>query len=129
MGSTTAAAAGKEKKAKKAKKEKRDAGDVGEPTRKKSKKTSKSGVDAVGETVAEENRIEVKVDGILSETTFASLELSAPTMKGIESMGFKTMTEVQARCVPPLLAGKDVLGAATRRGAAPADEPRGVYAS
>ena len=27
-------------------------------------------------------------------------------------MGFKTMTEVQARCVPPLLAGKDVLGAA-----------------
>ena len=65
MGSTTAAAAGKEKKAKKAKKEKRDAGDVGEPTRKKSKKTSKSGVDAVRETVAEENRIEVKVDGIL----------------------------------------------------------------
>ena len=65
-GSTTAAAAGKEKKAKKARKEKRDAGDVGEPTRKKSKKTSKSGVDAVRETVAEENRIEVKVDGILS---------------------------------------------------------------
>jgi ATP-dependent RNA helicase DDX18/HAS1 len=27
-------------------------------------------------------------------------------------MGFKTMTEVQARCIPPLMAGKDVLGAA-----------------
>jgi ATP-dependent RNA helicase DDX18/HAS1 len=27
-------------------------------------------------------------------------------------MGFETMTEVQARTIPPLLAGKDVLGAA-----------------
>ena len=64
----------------------------------------------VGGEVAERN--EVKVDGILSATNFESLELSAPTMRGIDAMGFKTMTEVQARCIPPLLAGKDVLGAA-----------------
>lgn len=43
---------------------------------------------------------------------FTSLDLSPPTMKAIESMGFSTMTEVQARCIPPLMAGKDVLGAA-----------------
>ncbi|WFD33759.1 RNA helicase [Malassezia cuniculi] len=43
---------------------------------------------------------------------FSELDLSPATAKAIEAMGFKTMTEVQARCIPPLLAGKDVLGAA-----------------
>lgn len=43
---------------------------------------------------------------------FSTLDLSEPTRKAIETMGFKTMTEVQARCIPPLMAGKDVLGAA-----------------
>ncbi|QPG75068.1 ATP-dependent RNA helicase [Brettanomyces nanus] len=43
---------------------------------------------------------------------FTELELSAATLKGIKDMGFEKMTEVQARTIPPLLAGKDVLGAA-----------------
>lgn len=43
---------------------------------------------------------------------FSSLDLSEPTRKAISAMGFTTMTEVQARCIPPLMAGKDVLGAA-----------------
>jgi superfamily II DNA/RNA helicase len=43
---------------------------------------------------------------------FADLELSPPTMKGLEDIGFNTMTEVQERTIPHLLAGKDVLGAA-----------------
>jgi ATP-dependent RNA helicase DDX18/HAS1 len=43
---------------------------------------------------------------------FTDLELSPSTMKGLEDMGFKTMTEVQERTIPHLLAGKDVLGAA-----------------
>lgn len=43
---------------------------------------------------------------------FTDLALSAPTLKAIQSMGFTKMTEVQARTIPPLLAGKDVLGAA-----------------
>ena len=110
---------GEAKKAKKEKRAKRD-GDDGERKKKakKSKKTDAGAGDAddsSGRETREEEaveRIEAAVDGILSETTFESLELSAPTMKGIEQMGFKTMTEVQARCVPPLLAGKDVLGAA-----------------
>lgn len=45
-------------------------------------------------------------------TAFASLDLSPGTRKAIEGMGFTNMTEVQARTIPPLLAGKDVLGAA-----------------
>ena len=43
---------------------------------------------------------------------FSDLNLSTKTMKGIEEMKFDSMTEIQRRGIPPLLAGKDVLGAA-----------------
>ncbi|EMC92354.1 hypothetical protein BAUCODRAFT_38404 [Baudoinia panamericana UAMH 10762] len=43
---------------------------------------------------------------------FAELKLSDKTMKAISEMPFDTMTEIQRRGIPPLLAGKDVLGAA-----------------
>lgn len=44
--------------------------------------------------------------------TFASLEVSDQTKQAVASLGFMYMTEVQARTIPPLLLGKDVLGAA-----------------
>ncbi|KAI2468455.1 P-loop containing nucleoside triphosphate hydrolase protein [Annulohypoxylon bovei var. microspora] len=44
---------------------------------------------------------------------FAELNLSEKTMKAIkEDMGFEKMTTIQRRAIPPLLAGRDVLGAA-----------------
>lgn len=43
---------------------------------------------------------------------FTQLNLSEKTMKSIQDMGFETMTEIQQRTIPPLLAGRDVLGAA-----------------
>lgn len=43
---------------------------------------------------------------------FSELNLSPNTIKAINSMGFTNMTPVQRRTIPPLLAGKDVLGAA-----------------
>ena len=43
---------------------------------------------------------------------FSELELSEPTMRALEEMGFKTMTGIQEKAIPPLLTGKDVLGAA-----------------
>ncbi|KAK2733146.1 ATP-dependent RNA helicase [Myotisia sp. PD_48] len=43
---------------------------------------------------------------------FTELNLSENTMKAIGEMGFETMTEIQQRCIPPLMAGRDVLGAA-----------------
>ncbi|KAI9039919.1 ATP-dependent RNA helicase HAS1 [Aspergillus affinis] len=43
---------------------------------------------------------------------FTELNLSDKTMKAIQEMGFETMTEIQQRAIPPLLAGRDVLGAA-----------------
>ncbi|KAL2799233.1 ATP-dependent RNA helicase has1 [Aspergillus keveii] len=43
---------------------------------------------------------------------FTELNLSEKTLQGIKEMGFETMTEIQQRTIPPLLAGRDVLGAA-----------------
>ncbi|QUC22740.1 uncharacterized protein UV8b_06981 [Ustilaginoidea virens] len=43
---------------------------------------------------------------------FEQLKLSDKTMKAIGEMGFTKMTSIQKAAIPPLLAGKDVLGAA-----------------
>jgi ATP-dependent RNA helicase DDX18/HAS1 len=43
---------------------------------------------------------------------FSELNLSEKTMKAIDEMKFESMTEIQQRGIPPLLAGRDVLGAA-----------------
>lgn len=48
----------------------------------------------------------------LDAESFAQLNLSEKTMKAIEEMGFTSMTAIQKRTIPPLLAGRDVLGAA-----------------
>ncbi|KAK7411267.1 hypothetical protein VNO78_02700 [Psophocarpus tetragonolobus] len=50
--------------------------------------------------------------GIMSTESFSSLGLSEPTSKAIADMAFHRMTQIQARAIPPLLTGKDVLGAA-----------------
>lgn len=51
---------------------------------------------------------------ILSNCSFDSLKdkVSENTLKGIEDMGFTTLTEIQARSIPPLLEGRDLVGAA-----------------
>jgi ATP-dependent RNA helicase DDX18/HAS1 len=51
-------------------------------------------------------------NGIRPGEPFSKLELSEPTMKGLQEMGFETMTEIQEKTIPHLLAGNDVLGAA-----------------
>ncbi|KAL9116018.1 MAG: hypothetical protein Q9227_000386 [Pyrenula ochraceoflavens] len=49
---------------------------------------------------------------VQSSLYFKDLNLSEKTMKAINEMKFEKMTEIQQRGVPPLLAGRDVLGAA-----------------
>ncbi|KAJ8945866.1 hypothetical protein NQ318_002705 [Aromia moschata] len=51
---------------------------------------------------------------ILSNRTFDSLNdnVCENTQKAIVAMGFTTMTEIQARSIPPLLEGRDLVGAA-----------------
>lgn len=49
-----------------------------------------------------------------SDRSFASLKgiVSDATLKAIEEMGFTEMTEIQAKSLPPLLQGRDLVGAA-----------------
>ncbi|PZC75254.1 hypothetical protein B5X24_HaOG206516 [Helicoverpa armigera] len=52
--------------------------------------------------------------GILSDQKFSALEgkVCESTLMGIKDMGFTTMTEIQAKAIPPLLEGRDLVGAA-----------------
>uniref|UniRef100_M4CBY3 ATP-dependent RNA helicase n=1 Tax=Brassica campestris TaxID=3711 RepID=M4CBY3_BRACM len=60
----------------------------------------------------EETKMVVVGKGIMTNETFESLELSEQTFEAIKTMGFEHMTQIQAGSIPPLLEGKDVLGAA-----------------
>lgn len=51
-------------------------------------------------------------DDSSEDVLFQNADFSEPTMKAIKEMGFTKMTKVQAKTIPPLLAGRDVLGAA-----------------
>ncbi|KAJ8724397.1 hypothetical protein PYW08_015871 [Mythimna loreyi] len=52
--------------------------------------------------------------GILSDQKFTALEgkVCEATLMGIKDMGFTTMTEIQSKAIPPLLEGRDLVGAA-----------------
>ncbi|CAN6819902.1 unnamed protein product [Brassica oleracea] len=88
---------------------------------KKVKKVKSQGGDKTEEEVEakeeeeldEEKKMVVVVGkGIMTNETFESLELSEQTFEAIKTMGFEHMTQIQAGSIPPLLEGKDVLGAA-----------------
>lgn len=49
---------------------------------------------------------------VSSEKSFSELKLSEPMATAIEQLGFKTMTEIQAKSIPHLLEGRDLVGAA-----------------
>jgi ATP-dependent RNA helicase DDX18/HAS1 len=49
---------------------------------------------------------------ITGRLPFSTLDLSTPTTRALTDMDMKTMTPIQAKSIPVLLAGKDVLGAA-----------------
>lgn len=51
-------------------------------------------------------------ENVLGREPFSTLDLSEQTNRALAEMGLKTMTPVQAKSIPLLLAGKDVLGAA-----------------
>ncbi|XP_039054468.1 DEAD-box ATP-dependent RNA helicase 51-like [Hibiscus syriacus] len=60
----------------------------------------------------EKGRIQDGGSGIMSIESFESVGLSESTFKAIKEMGFQYMTQIQARAIPPLMIGKNVLGAA-----------------
>ncbi|KTW29358.1 ATP-dependent RNA helicase HAS1 [Pneumocystis carinii B80] len=84
-------------------------------TRKKEKKSNI--ISETGEN--EDQNKNTSLENPLSATSakdkpvlFSDLSLSKPTEKALQNMGFSKMTEVQARTIPILMSGKDVLGAA-----------------
>ncbi|XP_033129489.1 DEAD-box ATP-dependent RNA helicase 27 isoform X1 [Brassica rapa] len=77
-----------------------------EPKKKKKKKAKQLEEE-------EEDKVEESGgNGIMTNETFESLGLSDNTHKSIKEMGFARMTQIQAKAIPPLMMGKDVLGAA-----------------
>ncbi|XP_076655057.1 putative ATP-dependent RNA helicase pitchoune [Halictus rubicundus] len=51
---------------------------------------------------------------VTNDTSFSVLKKSVceNTLKAIQEMGFSNMTEIQAKAIPPLLEGRDLVGAA-----------------
>ncbi|NOX08351.1 MAG: ATP-dependent RNA helicase DbpA [Gammaproteobacteria bacterium] len=45
----------------------------------------------------------------LSQTIFSTLNLHPDLLKNLDSLGYETMTPIQAQSLPPILAGKDVI--------------------
>ncbi|KAK8962020.1 DEAD-box ATP-dependent RNA helicase 27 [Platanthera guangdongensis] len=55
-----------------------------------------------------------KIDGpgIVTDKLFSSLQISKPTHTAISEIGFQNMTQIQARSIPHLLMGRNVMGVA-----------------
>jgi ATP-dependent RNA helicase RhlE len=49
---------------------------------------------------------------IVNDSTFRSLGLSDGILRALEAIGYHTPTPIQSQAIPPLLAGKDLLGIA-----------------
>jgi ATP-dependent RNA helicase DDX18/HAS1 len=54
------------------------------------------------------------LEALLGDNSFEALRgrVSDPTLLAIKEMGFEKMTEIQAKSIPPLLEGRDLVGAA-----------------
>ncbi|KAL2923195.1 DEAD-box ATP-dependent RNA helicase 27 [Bienertia sinuspersici] len=108
------------KKNKKKKKKKRDDADDGDELRAETEEKDENGgsddAEKTLESVKDEKILNKKKFssgiGIMSDESFFKLPISEPSMNAIKDIGFTNMTQIQARAIPPLLEGKDVLGAA-----------------
>ncbi|KJP85732.1 hypothetical protein AK88_04654 [Plasmodium fragile] len=57
------------------------------------------------------SKVETK-ETFYSETKFEDLDICEALKKGLKELNFVTLTEIQAKCIPHFLNGKDILGAA-----------------
>lgn len=72
-------------------------------------------IDEKEETVQEpgaDKKEQKKDDKYFSSLKFAELNLSEQTLKAVDGLGFTTCSEIQARSIPHILNGRDVLGQA-----------------
>ncbi|XP_049985288.1 ATP-dependent RNA helicase DDX18 [Alexandromys fortis] len=118
-GETAAAPSPDSESKKKKKKKKRKMANDSEPDTKKAK-TEESTVALEAEDAVEKPddkevpSLPLGLTGAFEDTSFASLSnlVNENTLKAIEEMGFKRMTEIQHKSIRPLLEGRDLLAAA-----------------
>ena len=53
-----------------------------------------------------------QIENASSSQTFADLGLATPLLTALSEVGYETPSPIQAACIPPLLAGRDILGEA-----------------
>lgn len=95
------------------KKKRRASEDSSEKKSKKKKKREKPEKDEGADGDDEpQTASSTEKKGFFSENAFSSLPLTEATQKAIVEMGHEKMTKVQAKSIPYLLAGKDLIGAA-----------------
>jgi ATP-dependent RNA helicase DDX18/HAS1 len=78
----------------------------------KEQEEQEEGQDDQLEDLPSANALSLPQTGDSLPTKFTELNLSERTLEAIKEMSFETMTEIQQRAIPPLMAGRDVLGAA-----------------
>ncbi|XP_006529857.1 ATP-dependent RNA helicase DDX18 isoform X1 [Mus musculus] len=104
---------------KKKKKKRKMANDAGPDTKKAKTEESAEACEEPEDDVKKADDSEVPslplgLTGAFEDTSFASLSnlVNENTLKAIEEMGFKRMTEIQHKSIRPLLEGRDLLAAA-----------------
>ncbi len=78
-------------------------------------KKAKNDSDTITEQQQQEQENEIYKPNFFSsdaKDTFSSLPLSDATQAALKEMGYGRMTQIQSMAIPPLLTGKDVIGAA-----------------
>nr|XP_048277023.1 ATP-dependent RNA helicase DDX18-like [Myodes glareolus] len=108
-----------ESKKKKKKKKRKMANDTEPDTKKAKTEESTVALEEAEDAVEKADDKEVPslplgLTGAFEDTSFASLSnlVNENTLKAIEEMGFKRMTEIQHKSIRPLLEGRDLLAAA-----------------
>eukprot|EP00339_Tiarina_fusa_P026186 CAMPEP_0117033516 /NCGR_PEP_ID=MMETSP0472-20121206/23935_1 /TAXON_ID=693140 ORGANISM="Tiarina fusus, Strain LIS" /NCGR_SAMPLE_ID=MMETSP0472 /ASSEMBLY_ACC=CAM_ASM_000603 /LENGTH=581 /DNA_ID=CAMNT_0004742441 /DNA_START=66 /DNA_END=1811 /DNA_ORIENTATION=- len=82
------------------------------PKKKKRKKDDKKQEDSSESKDESALAVSTTKKGFFSDDSFSSLPLTEETQTAIKEMGYEQMTKIQSRSIPPLLAGKDLIGAA-----------------
>ena len=77
-----------------------------------SRKKKRRAAEETAEGEEESSSKKPKKANFFAKDAFASLPLSENTQSALATMGFTQMTQIQAMSIPPLLAGKDLIGAA-----------------
>jgi ATP-dependent RNA helicase DeaD len=81
-------------------------------TRRRRSPTATSEAPAATETVEPPSELEAAVLAAAAGYRFGEIEVPATIARALERMGFVTPTEVQARAIPPLRRGEDLIGQA-----------------